>query len=173
MKGSATSVPNSSTVAKRKASSTKLTAVPSAIRSRQSKKPRIKFVLPILKKKSLSWKKKKEVLEEQQNAIDDQIEQVDAYYEELISNTESYWDTQIKGAEDVKSRWEELQDLKEQLELNVQLISMGISPDDISQLTSEELFEKVKEHYLGILADISSGNSQMLSFIRPCRRRCL
>ena len=107
--------------------------------------------------------KKKEVLEEQQSAIDDQIEQVDAYYEELISNTESYWDTQIKGAEDVKSRWEELQDLKEQLELNVQLISMGISPDDISQLTSEELFEKVKEHYLGILADISSGNSQMLS----------
>ena len=97
--------------------------------------------------------KKKEVLEEQ----------LDAYYEELISNTESYWDTQIKGAEDVKSRWEELQDLKEQLELNVQLISMGISPDDISQLTSEELFEKVKEHYLGILADISSGNSQMLS----------
>lgn len=81
----------------------------------------------------------------------------------MISNTESYWDTQIKGAEDVKSRWEELQDLKEQLELNVQLISMGISPDDISQLTSEELFEKVKEHYLGILADISSGNSQMLS----------
>jgi len=107
--------------------------------------------------------KKKEVLEEQQSAIDDQIDQVDAYYEELISNTESYWDTQIKGAEDVKSRWEELQDLKEQLELNVQLISMGISPDDISQLTSEELFEKVKEHYLGILADISSGNSQMLS----------
>ena len=107
--------------------------------------------------------KKKEVLEEQQSAIDDQIEQVDAYYEELISNTESYWDTQIKGAEDFKSRWEELQDLKEQLELNVQLISMGISPDDISQLTSEELFEKVKEHYLGILADISSGNSQMLS----------
>lgn len=107
--------------------------------------------------------KKKEVLEEQQDAISEQIDRVDEYYEQLISNTESYWDAQIDGAEETKSRWEELQELQEEMEMNARLLSIGISQEDIENLSNDELLERVREKYLGILSDIYAGNKEMLS----------
>lgn len=107
--------------------------------------------------------KKKEVLEEQQDAISEQIDRVDEYYEQLIANTESYWDAQIDGAESTKSRWEELQEIQEQMEMNAQLLSIGISQEDIENLPLDELLAEVREKYLGIFADIYEGNNEMLS----------
>lgn len=107
--------------------------------------------------------KKKEVLEEQQDAISEQIDRVDEYYEQLIANTESYWDAQIDGAEETKSRWEELQELQEEMEMNARLLSIGISQEDIENLSNDELLERVREKYLGILSDIYAGNKEMLS----------
>lgn len=107
--------------------------------------------------------KKKEVLEEQQDAISEQIDRVDEYYEQLIANTESYWDAQIDGAESTKSRWEELQEIQEQMEMNARLLSIGISQEDIENLPLDELLAEVREKYLGIFADIYEGNNEMLS----------
>lgn len=107
--------------------------------------------------------KKKEVLEEQQDAISEQIDRVDEYYEQLIANTESYWDAQIDGAEETKSRWEALQELQEEMEMNARLLSIGISQEDIENLSNDELLERVREKYLGILSDIYAGNKEMLS----------
>lgn len=107
--------------------------------------------------------KKKEVLEEQQDAISEQIDRIDEYYEQLITNTESYWDAQIDGAEETKSRWEALQELQEEMEMNARLLSIGISQEDIENLSNDELLEQVREKYLGILSDIYAGNKEMLS----------
>lgn len=121
-----------------------------------------------------------ELLEDQKDAINDQIdsieEQIDSineYYDnlieqteksfdEMIKNTEKYWDNLIKGLENYKSRWEELAELEENAKLISLLEQLGISTQDILGM-SGEAFEKFKGEYIGILADIYSGNDSMTS----------
>ena len=119
-----------------------------------------------------------DLLEEQKDALNDQIEVIDEeidslneYYEEMIENTEKmfdemirnteeYWDSLIKSMEDYRSRWEELAELEETAKLMSTLEQLGISTEEILNM-SGEAFEKFKNDYVGILADIYSGNSSM------------
>ncbi|HJA92491.1 MAG TPA: phage tail tape measure protein [Candidatus Eisenbergiella merdipullorum] len=117
--------------------------------------------------------KRRDALEDQQDLIDKQIDELDEYYDKLISNTEAYyddliasteasWDAIIQGFEETKSRWEELQDLEEQAEFEANLRELGLTLDDVLNM-SENDFAAFKDNYLGILADIYAGNDKMIS----------
>lgn len=117
--------------------------------------------------------KRRDVLEDQQSLISQQLDELDEYYDKLISDTEAYydnliasteasWDAIIKGFEETKSRWEELQELEEQAQFEANLRELGLSLDDVLNM-SESQFAAFKDNYLGILADIYAGNDQMIS----------
>lgn len=105
---------------------------------------------------------KKNGINENIDLLDKQIDEIDEYYSKLISDTEKYWDNLIKGMEDYKSRWEELGEIEENAKLISTLKQLGIEVDDVLGM-SEEAFAKFKDEYVGILADIYSGNDSMLS----------
>ena len=105
---------------------------------------------------------KKDGINENIDLLDKQIDQINEYYDKLISDTEKYWDSLIKGMEDYKSRWEELGEIEENAKLISTLKQLGIEVDDVLGM-SEEAFSKFKDEYVGILADIYSGNDSMLS----------
>lgn len=105
---------------------------------------------------------KKDGINENIDLLDKQIDQINEYYDKLISDTEKYWDNLIKGMEDYKSRWEELGEIEENAKLISTLKQLGIEVDDVLGM-SEEAFSKFKDEYVGILADIYSGNDSMLS----------
>lgn len=117
--------------------------------------------------------KRRDALEDQQSLISQQLDELDEYYDKLISDTEAYydnliasteasWDAIIKGFEETKSRWEELQELEEQAQFEANLRELGLSLDDVLNM-SESQFAAFKDNYLGILADIYAGNDQMIS----------
>ena len=117
--------------------------------------------------------KRRDAIEDQQSLIDQQLDELDEYYDKLISNTESYydnliasteaaWDEIIKGFEETKSRWEELQELEEQAEFDANLRELGLTLDDVLNM-SESQFAAFKDNYLNILSDIYSGNDQMIA----------
>lgn len=124
------------------------------------------------KEKQISLIEKEiDLLEEQKDNIDEQIDKINDYYDklieqteksfdEMIKNTEKYWDELIKGLENYKSRWEELAELEENAKLMATLKELGIATEDVLGM-SEEAFNKFKNEYVGILADIYSGNDTM------------
>ncbi len=105
---------------------------------------------------------KKDGINENIDLLDKQIDQINEYYDKLIADTEKYWDNLIKGLQDYKSRWEELGEIEENAKLISTLKQLGIEVDDVLGM-SEEAFSKFKDEYVGILADIYSGNDSMLS----------
>ena len=105
---------------------------------------------------------RKESINEQIDLLDVQIDQINKQYDQMIAETEQYWDSIIQGMEDYKSRWQELGEIEEQAKLTAALEQLGISTNDILNM-SGEAFARFKEEYLGLLADIYSGNDTMLS----------
>lgn len=113
----------------------------------------------------------KDAINDQIDALDEEIDSINEYYDgmientekmfdDMIKNTEKYWDSLIKGMEDYKSRWEELAEMEETAKLMSTLEQLGISTEDVLNM-SGEAFEKFKNDYIGILADIYSGNDSM------------
>lgn len=116
-----------------------------------------------IEKEISALEKRKSALEEQQNAIDDQIDAISDYYEELIANTEAYWDEIIKGMEETKTKWEELQELQENAELEMNLRSLGYEGgiDEVLALTDEQ-FAEFKNKYLQYIAGMNQGNQSFI-----------
>lgn len=123
-----------------------------------------------------SIKKEINVLEERRDALEDQREAIEEYYtalleqteknfEQMIKQTEAYWDSVIAGMEDYKSRYEELaemeSDAKAMADLEELCASLGITVDQVLGM-SDEAFQAFRDGYTGVLADIYSGNEQML-----------
>lgn len=118
--------------------------------------------IDLLEKQKEVLQDQQEELEKQQAAIDKRIDAMNDYYDNLIANTESYWDNMIKGFEETKSRWEELQELQEKAELDTLLKSVtGKGIDEVLAMTEAD-FNAFKEMYLSNVAEINSGNQQML-----------
>lgn len=118
---------------------------------------------------------RKDSINEQIDLLDEQIDQINEYYDELISNTEkmydqmiketeSYWDSLIKGMEDYKSRWEELQEVEDQAKLIAQLKELGLTTEDITNM-SAEAFENFKDRYLAALLKVNEGNADVQNSI--------
>ncbi len=106
--------------------------------------------------------KRKSVLEDQQDAIEQQIDAIGNYYDQLIADTEAYWDQLINGMEQTKSKWEELQELQENAELAANLRDVGIDINHVLEMTDDE-FATFKTQYLTYIASMNSGNEQLLA----------
>ena len=123
---------------------------------------KIEKEIDLLEKQKEVLQDQQEELEKQQAAIDKRIDAMNDYYDNLIANTESYWDNMIKGFEETKSRWEELQELQEKAELDTLLKSVtGKGIDEVLAMTEAD-FNAFKNMYLSNVAEINSGNQQML-----------
>lgn len=123
---------------------------------------KIEKEIDLLEKQKEVLQDQQEELEKQQAAIDKRIDAMNDYYDNLIANTEAYWDNMIKGFEETKSRWEELQELQEKAELDTLLKSVtGKGIDEVLAMTEAD-FNAFKELYLSNVAAINSGNQQML-----------
>jgi len=97
--------------------------------------------------------------------LDKKIEESNEYYDRLIEETEKYWDSLIKGLEEYKSRWQELADIEEQAKMEVALRNLGITTDDVLNM-SESAFESFKGTYLGLLNEMYSGNDDMIGMLQ-------
>lgn len=115
---------------------------------------------------------RKDSINEQIDLIDTQIDQINAQYDKMIADTEKYWDNLISGMENYKSRWQELAEIEEQAKLISTLEQLGISANDILNM-SETTFSKFKDEYIGILADIYSENDSMLSSLADSTGRSI
>ena len=102
--------------------------------------------------------------EEEIEDLQKKIEESNEYYDKLIEQTEAYYDALIKGLEEYRSRWEELGEIEEQAKMQAKLKELGISVDDITNM-SEDAFNKFKSDYLGILTEMYSGESDVLAEI--------
>ncbi len=94
--------------------------------------------------------------------LEEIIEKSNAYYDELIEQTEKYYDTLIDALEKQKSKFEELQDLLDQAQMQAVLKELGINEEALLS-GSEKEFNKLRDSYIGILADLNAGNSDVLS----------
>ncbi len=108
--------------------------------------------------------KQGEALEQQTSLLEEQMEQTRASYENLIREAEKYWDGLIRSLEEYKARWEELGKVEEQAKILSALEQLGISPDQVLNL-SEEAFSQLKGEYLAILTDLYDGNALLLSCV--------
>lgn len=120
--------------------------------------------ISLIEKEVELLEEKKDSINDQINLLDDQIDKIEEYYDKLISDTEEYWDNLINGMEDYKSRWEELSELEENAKLMATLKELGITTEDILGM-SEDAFSKFRDEYVGILADIYSGNDTMTNVL--------
>ncbi len=94
--------------------------------------------------------------------LEEMIEKSNAYYDNLIDQTEQYYDTMIELLEDQKSKFEDLQDLLDEAQMQGLLKELGINEEALLSGSTEE-FNKLRDAYVGILADLNSGNQNVLS----------
>ena len=103
----------------------------------------------------------KDLLQEQIDLLDKEADRVNDYYDKLIAGTEKQYDAMVKGMEEYRSQFEELLDLFENARLEATLSELGVNMDALLNGSQEE-FEKMKGAYIGILADMSRGNEEMI-----------
>ena len=103
----------------------------------------------------------KDLLQEQIDLLDKEADRVNDYYDKLIAGTEKQYDAMVKGMEQYKSQFEELLDLFENARLEATLSELGVNMDALLNGSQEE-FEKMKGVYIGILADMSRGNDEII-----------
>ena len=90
-----------------------------------------------------------------------EADRVNDYYDKLIAGTEKQYDAMVKGMEEYRSQFEELLDLFENARLEATLSELGVNMDALLNGSQEE-FEKMKGAYIGILADMSRGDEEMI-----------
>ncbi len=99
------------------------------------------------------------------DSLEKKIEESSKYYDSLIEETEKYWDSLIKCLEDYKARWTELANIEEQAKMEVALRNLGITTDDILNM-SDSTFETFKANYLSVLTEMYSGNDEMINMLQ-------
>lgn len=102
-----------------------------------------------------------DLLEEQKEAIDEMIEQSDAYFDNLTTQTEAYYNAMIENLNEYKSRWEQLTELEETAKMEAKLKELGITTEDLANM-SEENFQRVKNAYIDTLREAYVGNDAIL-----------
>ncbi len=113
-------------------------------------------------------KKVEEFYDAQIKAIDAQIESIDKQIEALEKqreHTEKYYESLIENIEKSKSKYEELAEIVEKAELSAALKKLGIDEEALLN-GSEEEFEKLKNAYLNVVAQLNSGNDEVLSALQ-------
>ncbi len=94
--------------------------------------------------------------------IEELIEKSNNYYDSLIKKTKDYYESMVGLLEGQKKQFESLQDLLNEAQMSALLKELGLNEEALLSGSSEE-FNKLRDAYLGILADLSSGNQNVLS----------
>ena len=101
----------------------------------------------------------------QQEELQKALEASNEYYDNLIKQTEKYWDTLIDGLEQQKSKWEELAEIKEIANAYALIQEageeLGYSVEDILN-DVPGAFEAFRDAYVNILQDANSENKNFL-----------
>ena len=105
--------------------------------------------------------KEKDLLQERIDLLDKDADRINKHYDDLIAKEEQRYDAMVKGLEDYKSQFEELTELLENAQMEAALSELGINMDALLSGSQEE-FEKLKTAYIGILADMSRGNDEVI-----------
>ena len=117
-----------------------------------------------------------DLLNEQADAVNDYydnlIKQTEAYYDQQLKNlekqrkeTEAFFDAQVKGLEQRKEKFQELTEILEKAELSAKLKQLGIDEEALLN-GSEEEFEKLKNAYMDIVFQLNQGNDEVLNALR-------
>ncbi len=105
--------------------------------------------------------KEKDLLQERIDLLDKEADNINKHYDDLIAKEEQRYDAMVKGLEDYKSQFEELTELLENAQMEATLMELGVNMDALLSGSQEE-FEKLKTAYIGILADMSRGNDEVI-----------
>ncbi len=105
--------------------------------------------------------KEKDLLQERIDLLDKEADNINKHYDDLIAKEEQRFDAMVKGLEEYKSQFEELTELLENAQMEATLMELGVSMDALLSGSQEE-FEKLKTAYIGILADMSRGNDEVI-----------
>ena len=100
-------------------------------------------------------------LQKQQDAIQKAMEASNKYYEQMIKETEAYWDALIEKLEDTKSKFEEIAELKNLAEaidtINSYLGETKYTVEDVYNGTPE-LIDQMLQDYINALMGANSYN---------------
>lgn len=103
----------------------------------------------------------KDLLQEQIDLLDKQADAINDYYDKLIENTEKQYEAMTKGLEEIKNKFTELSEVFENAQMSATLQELGINMDALLSGSTEE-FDKLKNSYVGILADMSRSNDEVV-----------
>lgn len=103
-----------------------------------------------------------DALEKQQDAIQELMDESAKYYDNLISQTEEYWNSMINNLEQQKSKWEQLAEIEEIAEaysaVKQVFGDIGYTVEDVLN-GSEGAFEDFKSKYLAIMSELNQNTS--------------
>lgn len=104
----------------------------------------------------------KDSLNQQQDSLQKMMDESNKYYEKLITEQETYWDSMIQNMEQQKSKWEELADIQEIADAysKIQMVfgELGYSVDDVLN-GSESAFEDFKSKYIALISDMNNNSN--------------
>ncbi|MBO5054860.1 MAG: hypothetical protein J6C64_00690 [Lachnospiraceae bacterium] len=105
---------------------------------------------------------RKDALKSQQDALRQMMDESNNYYDTLIKQQETYWNSLIQNLEQQKSKWEQLAEIEEIADAysKVQQVfgSMGYTIEDILN-GNEQAFEDFKSKYVSLISDLNSNSS--------------
>lgn len=122
---------------------------------------RLKNEADLIQKEVDLLEEKKDALSEQQDALQKMIDESNKYYDNLIKQQQTYWDSMIKGMEQQKSRWEELAEVQEIAEAfsYIQQVfgDLGYTVEDVLN-GSDAAFEDFKSRYISLISDVNNNS---------------
>ena len=107
------------------------------------------------------YDKKIDSLNDQIDTINDLKDASDEYYDDLVKQSDAYFDGLLNNLEEAQKKWEKLADMQDMANAMSVLESFGLSLGDVLA-SSDATMNGVKEGYAGVLAYILQDNQTML-----------
>lgn len=107
----------------------------------------------IFDKKVAAFDKQISNLDDQIDNLNKQLDEIDERYQQLIDDTEKFYDEQVKGVQDLIDMWEKLQHQADLVEAYEALNNFGISAQDILS-GNIDVFNQIRDGYIGTFAGL-------------------
>lgn len=118
--------------------------------------------IELIEKEIEALEKQIEAFEDQKEAIEEAMEASNKYFDKLIEQTQSYYDSMISALEKQKSQWEELLTYKEVAEaysaIEQVFGDLGYTVQDVMD-GNAQAFEDFKAKYIAVLNDMNSNSN--------------
>ena len=107
----------------------------------------------IFDKKVAAFDKQISNLDDQIDNLNKQLDEIDERYQQLIDDTEKFYDEQVRGVQDLIDMWEKLQHQADLVEAYEALNNFGISAQDILS-GNIDVFNQIRDGYIGTFAGL-------------------